>query len=146
MWSYYELVTDFPERVIVRLKEEVRTGVLHPMEAKTQLAHNIIAGFHGEEAAKKAADEFRRVFRERQAPQEIPMHKVPAGAPKPIVKLLVELGAVASRSEAERLIKQGAVEFEGERLRDVTQMVALTKGAEWKFRVGKKTFLRVLVE
>jgi tyrosyl-tRNA synthetase len=146
MWSYYELVTDFPERVIVRLKEEVRTGVLHPMDAKTQLAHNIIAGFHGEDAAKRAADEFRRVFRDRQAPQEIPMHKVPAGAPKPIVKLLVELGAVASRSEAERLIKQGAVEFEGERLRDVTQMVALTKGAEWKFRVGKKTFLRVMVE
>ena len=68
MWSYYELVTDFAPAVIVRLKEEVRTGVLHPMDAKMQLAHNIIAGFHGEEAARKASDEFRRVFRERQAP------------------------------------------------------------------------------
>src|SRR5271167_1605846 len=65
MWSYYELLTDFAEPVIVWLREEVRTGVLHPMEAKMQLAHAIIAGFHGEDAAKKAAEEFQRVFRER---------------------------------------------------------------------------------
>ena len=71
MWSYYELVTDFAPAVIVRLKEDVRTGVLHPMDAKMQLAHNIIAGFHGEEAARKASDEFRRVFRERQSPSQM---------------------------------------------------------------------------
>ena len=56
--------------MIVRVKEEVRTSVLHPMDAKMQLAHNIIAGFHGEDAARKASEEFRRVFRERQAPDE----------------------------------------------------------------------------
>src|SRR6185437_38232 len=55
MWSYYELLTDFAPPVIVRLREEVRTGVLHPMAAKMQLAHNIIAGFHGEDAAQAAA-------------------------------------------------------------------------------------------
>src|SRR6266849_1344287 len=68
MWSYYELLTDFAQPVIERLREEVRSGVLHPMAAKTQLAHIIVAGFHGEPAAKKAADEFQRIFRERQAP------------------------------------------------------------------------------
>src|SRR5580693_2622855 len=71
MWSYYELLTDFGPPVIVRLKEEVRTGVLHPMDAKMQLAHNIIAGFHGEEAARKASDEFDKVYRKRQAPDEM---------------------------------------------------------------------------
>src|SRR5271157_1087645 len=79
MWSYYELLTDFPSPVIVRLREEVRTGVLHPMEAKIQLAHTIIAGFHGEEAAKKAAEEFQRVFRDRQAPEEAPRHSLRRG-------------------------------------------------------------------
>ena len=54
MWSYYELLTDFTEPVIVRLREEVRTGVLHPKKAKVQLAHTIVAGFHGEDAARKA--------------------------------------------------------------------------------------------
>ena len=76
MWSYYELVTDFAPAVIVRLKEEVRTGVLHPMDAKMQLAHNIIAGFHGEEAARKASDEFRRVFRERESPSQMPEYSI----------------------------------------------------------------------
>src|SRR3989441_5859669 len=77
MWSYYDLLTDFAPPVIVRIKEEVRTGVLHPMDAKMQLAHYIIAGFHGEDAARKASDEFRRVFRERQAPSDIPEAKLP---------------------------------------------------------------------
>jgi tyrosyl-tRNA synthetase len=132
--------------VIVRLKEEVRTGVLHPMDAKMQLAHNIIAGFHGEDAACKASDEFRRVFRERQSPEQVPIHRVPPGPPKPIIKLLVELGAIPSRSEAERLVKQGAVEFQGARLHDLKQMVSLSKGDDWSFRIGKKNFLRVVVE
>ena len=78
MWSYYELLTDFASPVIVRLREEVRTGVLHPKKAKMQLAHTIVAGFHGEDAAKKAGEEFERVFRERQAPEEAPRQR--AGA------------------------------------------------------------------
>src|SRR3984957_20154715 len=101
MWSYYELLTDFGSTVIVRLREEVRTGVLHPMDAKMQLAHAIIAGFHGEEAAKKAFEEFQRVFRERQAPEEAPRKTVALGAPKRLSALLVELNLAASRSEAD---------------------------------------------
>src|SRR6202451_1955012 len=72
MWSYYDLMTDFGPPVILRLREEVRTGTLHPMDAKMQLAHAVIAGFHGEDAAKKAAEEFHRIFRDRQVPEEGP--------------------------------------------------------------------------
>src|SRR5712671_1568241 len=75
MWTYYELLTDFAMPVIARLQEEIRTGVMHPMEVKMQLAHNIIAGFHGEDAAKKATDEFQRVFRDRAAPEEVAERK-----------------------------------------------------------------------
>ncbi len=64
MWSYYELLTDFASPVIVRLREEVRTGVMHPKKAKMELAHNIVAGFHGEDAAKKAGEEFERVLQQ----------------------------------------------------------------------------------
>ena len=71
MWSYYDLLTDFTEPVIVRLREEVRTGVLHPKKAKVQLAHTIVAGFHGEDAAKKAADEFDLVYSKRELPNEM---------------------------------------------------------------------------
>ncbi len=146
MWSYYELLTDFPSPVIVRLREEVRTGVLHPMEAKMQLAHAVIAGFQGEEAAKRASDEFRRVFRERQAPDEAPRHAIAQGTPKRLSALLVELTLAPSRSEAERLIKQGGVEIDGVRVDDVKREIDLSKSGEYLVRAGKKKFLRLVIE
>ncbi len=146
MWSYYELLTDFPSPVIVRLREEVRTGVLHPMEAKMQLAHAVIAGFQGEEAAKRASDEFRRVFRERLAPDEAPRHAIAQGTPKRLSALLVELTLAPSRSEAERLIKQGGVEIDGVRVDDVKREIDLSKSGEYLVRAGKKKFLRLVIE
>ena len=148
MWSYYDLLTDFAPPVIVRIKEEVRTGVLHPMDAKMQLAHYIIAGFHGEDAARKASDEFRRVFRERQAPSDIPEAKLPEGD-YTLLKILTQLKVAESRSEAERLIKQGAVEWNQTIVRNVNltvQIRKLTPQGAWTLRVGKKKFLRVVAE
>src|SRR6185437_7479995 len=146
MWSYYELLTDFAEPVIVRVREEVRTGVLHPMDAKMQLAHTIIAGFHGEDAARKASGEFRRVFRERQAPEEAPRRTLQRAAPKRLSALLVELKLAPSRSEAERLMKQGGVELDGERADDVKKEMDLSKPGEFLLRAGKKKFLRLVIE
>src|ERR1700694_1646316 len=70
MWSYYELVTDRTPKEIAALKQEVAGGALHPMDAKMRLAQEVIAGFHGEDAARKAGENFQRVFRDRQAPVE----------------------------------------------------------------------------
>src|SRR5690349_17439124 len=95
MWSYYELVTDFAEPVIVRLKEEVRSGTLHPMDAKMQLAHNVIAGFHGEAAARAAQDEFQRVFRNRQSPEDMQEIHLQAGD-YPLLRILTEHGLAKS--------------------------------------------------
>jgi tyrosyl-tRNA synthetase len=146
MWSYYELLTDFPSPVIVRLREEVRTGVLHPMEAKMQLAHTIIAGFHGEEAAQKARDEFQRVFRERQAPEEAPIKKLACSpVPTHVWTLIRIFDFASSRSEAERLIKQGGVDIDGVRVDDVRQTMDLSKPREFLLRAGKSNFVRVVV-
>jgi tyrosyl-tRNA synthetase len=146
MWSYYELLTDFPPPVIVRLREEVRTGVLHPMDAKMQLAHTVIAGFHGEESAQRASNEFQRVFRERQAPEEAPRRTIPQGAPRRLSALLVDLKLASSRSEAERLMKQGGVELDGVRVDDVKREIDLSKPGEYLVRAGKKKFLRLAIE
>jgi tyrosyl-tRNA synthetase len=143
MWSYYELLTDFPSPAIVRLREEVRIGVLHPMDAKMQLAHTIIAGFHGEEAAKKAAEEFRLVFRDRKAPTDVPEMRLGWGT-RPLHAMLTESGLASSRSEAERLIKQGAVEIDGKVEKDIKRIVVLNPGDLLPLRVGKKKFLRVI--
>jgi tyrosyl-tRNA synthetase len=171
MWSYYDLLTDFAPPVIVRLKEEARTGVLHPMDAKMQLAHYIIAGFHGEDAARKASDEFRRVFRERQAPvfiKEYRIRRLSSGKASVRVKgkdtldveardislsdrekwakLLVSFGEIQSRSEADRLIKQKALEINDAIVTDVGAEVELNKPATFIVRVGKKNFFRLVIE
>jgi tyrosyl-tRNA synthetase len=143
MWSYYELLTDFGSPVVVRLREEVRMGVLHPMDAKMQMAHTIVAGFHGEEAAREAADEFRLVYRDRKAPTDMPEMKLAWGK-RPLHLLLTEAGLASSRSEAERLIKQGAVEVNGEIAKDVKQTIVLNPSDLLSLRVGKKKFLRVV--
>jgi tyrosyl-tRNA synthetase len=143
MWSYYELLTDFSSSVIVRLREDVRSGALHPMDAKMQLAHVIVRDFHGEDAATKAKGQFQRVFRDRSAPAEIPEMKLPAGA-RPLFAVLTETSLAGSRSEAERLIKQGAVEVNGQVERNVKHVVALTPGDTASLRVGKHKFLRVV--
>jgi tyrosyl-tRNA synthetase len=146
MWSYYQLCTDLPPGDIVKFQQAVNAGKLHPMEAKMGLARLIVAGFRGPAAAKKAAEEFRRVFREHQAPEEAPVRKLPRCAPKRLVALLVEVELAPSRSEAERLVKQGGVEIDGARVSDVRKEVDLSRPSEFLLRAGKKRFLRVVVE
>ena len=81
MWSYYELLTDFAEPVIVRLREEVRTGVLHPKKAKVQLAHTIIAGISRRgSGAQKAREEFERVFSAAERPKKCAEYRAIGGA------------------------------------------------------------------
>jgi tyrosyl-tRNA synthetase len=171
MWSYYELLTDFEERAITRLKEEVRTGVLHPMDAKMQLAHTIIASFHGEEAARTARDEFQRVFRERQAPQDVKEIRlklaasnllaisIPGLPPWAITgalalgssgpkwsSVLAYLKEVSSTSEAERIIKGKGFEINDQVVTDPAAKLDVTHPAAYNIKLGKKKFLRIVME
>ncbi len=146
MWSYYELVTDRTPQQIAALKQEVTSGALHPMDAKMRLAEEVVSGFHGEEAARKAAENFQRVFRDRQAPAEAPIHKVPLGAAKKLTGFLVELKLSPSKSEAERLIKQRGVEIDEVCVDDVRKEIDFSKPAQFLLRAGKKKFLRIMIE
>jgi tyrosyl-tRNA synthetase len=170
MWSYYELVTDRTPKEIEALKKEAAGGTLHPMDAKMRLAQEVIAGFHGNDPARKAAENFQRVFRDRQAPQEmkkIVLKRMPMGisvqkesestssshmapglsrGPEKWSKLLAYLGEVDSTSEAERLIKQGGFEIAGSLVKDPTCKLDLNQPGSYEVRVGKKKFLRIVVE
>jgi tyrosyl-tRNA synthetase len=144
MWSYYELLTDRTPDEIAALKQEVGCGKLHPMDAKMRLAQEVIADFHGEEAARKAAENFRHVFRDRQAPEEAPIARIPAGNYK-LLSLLIQNNLVPSRTEAERLIRANAVEMDGSVFNQLTSLFFHT-GEKHLLRVGKKKFLRIIVE
>jgi tyrosyl-tRNA synthetase len=146
MWPYFDLVTDHSPEEIAALAANVKSGAAHPMNVKMSLAEEIIAGFHSAEAAAKAAAEFQRVFRDREAPEEAPLRKVALGEAKRLTTLLVELGLAASRSEADRLVKQGGVELDGERVNDVKKEIELEAPREFLLRAGKKKFLRIVVE
>jgi tyrosyl-tRNA synthetase len=145
MWSYYELVTDRTPEEISRLKNDVSVGATHPMDAKMQLAREVVTGFHGEPAALKASETFQRVFRDRQDPEEPPIKNLPIGAPQTIKVLLTTLGLATSVSDAERLVKQGAVEIDGQRVDDPRKEIDLSKSQDFRLRAGKKKFVRVVV-
>ena len=145
MWLYMELLTDRLPKDIARLRQEVVEGAAHPMEVKIGLAQEIIAGFHGQAAATRAADEFRQVFQKRGAPSDVPEKKLKAG-PRVLHALLTETGLAPSRSEAERLIKQGGVEIDGARVEETKHEVNIAAGKEILLRAGKKRFLRLSAE
>jgi tyrosyl-tRNA synthetase len=170
MWPYFDLVTDHTPEEIAALSAKVKSGTAHPMDAKMSLAQEIIAGFHGAAPAEKAAAEFQRIFRDRAAPQEmkeIVLKRMPMGisvrsksasvmsshmatglssGPEKWSKLLAYLDEAGSASEAERLIKQGGFEVNGSLVKDPTCKVDLNRPNSYELRVGKKKFLRIVVE
>ena len=146
MWSYYELLTDIAPDALAALRGSTDSEHGHPMDVKMELARRIVADFHGPDAAQHAMDEFRRVFREGKAPEDSPVVKVARGAPKRLSVLLVEMGLSESRSEADRLIKQGGVEIDNQRADDVKLEIDLSKPSEFLLRAGKKKFVRVIVQ
>src|SRR4029077_11871837 len=145
MWPYFDLVTDRTPEQIAALAAEVKSGAKHPMDVKISLATEIIAGFHGQAAAEKAAVEFQRVFRDREAPSEVPSFKVASGTYK-LLTLLAQAGLVSSRSEAERLIRGNAVEIDGQVVDAMNKTLILHGGESVLLRAGKKKFLRIVVE
>jgi tyrosyl-tRNA synthetase len=169
MWTYYELATDRSPEQITALKHEVSSGVLHPMDAKMRLAEEIVSGFHGPDPARKAAENFQRVFRDRQAPtemREIRLTREPNGLRASIQtspnswqsdKLIFEsklikwssvLGWVekASVSEVERVIKQRGFEINGQTVIDPATKLDASSPASYEIRLGKKKFFRIVVE
>jgi tyrosyl-tRNA synthetase len=170
MWNYYELATDRTEKEIAELKSEVAGGKLHPMDAKMKLGEEVVSTFHGAEAGRKAAENFQRVFRDRQAPvemKEILLKRMPMGffvrrtttsgsggsmvtdlprGPEKWSKLLAYLGEATSASEVERVIKQGGFEVDGQTIQNPAARLDLTLPAQYAVRLGKKNFLRVIVE
>jgi tyrosyl-tRNA synthetase len=154
MWQYYQLLTDLEPATLADRRREVEAGRLHPMQAKRDLATQIIADFHAPQAAQQAAEEFSRVFQQRQAPSQLPERRLTADDRKKLrakktvrlSRLLGHLKLAPSRSEAERLIKQGAVELDGQRVDDPRAEVDLARARAFTVRVGKHQFEKVVVE
>jgi tyrosyl-tRNA synthetase len=143
MWTYYELLTDVPPEELTRWRAEAEAGRLNPRDVKAQLARRLVAEFHSEAAARRAEEEFTRIFRERGLPSEIPIFPLSAsvGERVELARVLVQSGLAPSMREARRLIEQGGVQVNGERVRDPRAHIVVTP--EFLLQVGKRRFLRV---
>ena len=143
MFRYYELLSSRSLDEIEQLKRGVEKGTVHPKDAKTQLAYELVARYHGEEAAKKARERFEAQFSKGQVPEDVPEHPLPTDSEQKIFlpRLLKEAGLVKSTSEARRLIKQGAVSLNGTKLR---QEEIDRPGSGAILKVGKRRYLRLV--
>ncbi len=141
MWRYFELLSFCPMPEITRLRGEVKDGK-NPRDAKIQLAEEIVERFHSREAAVKAHENFIARFRQGALPDDMPKIELSApGEGLPIANLLKEAGLVSSTSEAMRMVKQGGVRIDSERIED--RALRCQPGSCAVYQVGKRRFVRV---
>lgn len=144
MWKYYTLSTDLTPDQVSELRQRVESGQEHPMDAKRKLARLIISDFVNAEAAAAADAEFRKVFSDRQAPSEVEEKRLPAtSAPVLLSKLMVLSGVAPTNAEARRLIVQGGVQVDEQKVDDARAALDASPGRAFMLKVGKRRFVRV---
>ncbi len=143
MWRYYELLTDLSYGEIEKLRHDVENGVIHPMDAKGDLAFRVTADFHSREAAEEARSHFARVFQAREQPEEMPVFELAGGRETALADVIAQVGFAPSKSEARRLIKSGGVSIDGSKVEDPASMLDARAGSEVVLRVGKRKFGRL---
>lgn len=149
MFRYYELLTDEPLMQIEKLKREVKENKIHPKDLKSQLGQTIVSDFWGEEEAKKAVQEFERVFKHKEVPEKIEEIEIRSGEAKRIedislIELLVDRSIFSSRGEAKRMIRQGGVYIDGQRIEDISIKIDLTQKSEFILKIGKRKFYKLV--
>ena len=142
MRNWFELLSRWKPERIDGLFAALERGDAHPMDAKKQLAWEIVSIFDGDEAADQAASHFKRVHQKRQLPQDIPERHVTV--PENVVDIIAAENLAPSKSQARRLVQQGAVRLDGERIEDIATEIEVPENEEIVLQVGKRRFLRLI--
>ncbi len=142
MGSYFRLVTRFSPDEIGAIEEKIASGEMHPMQAKMILAGEIVAIYHGERQSIVAEEAFRRVFQDRDLPEDMPTVQVKRTFA--LVDVMVDTGLVESKSEARRLIRQRGVKLDEDLVEDVQVVISLEAPAI--LQVGKRRFIKLIPE
>ncbi|MBL4903621.1 MAG: tyrosine--tRNA ligase [Desulfocapsa sp.] len=144
MFRYYELLSDLSSEKIAVLRADMESGELHPKEIKKQLARELTARYHSDEAAIQAEQNFEKVFRKGGLPDDIPEKKIQSDEAIWLPKLLMDLEMVKSTSDGRRMVKQGAVSLDGEKVKDMNTNVS--PEGDLLIKVGKRRFCKVIFE
>ena len=141
MENYFRYVAPIAADTAEALIEQLKSGSLHPRQAKARLAFEIVKHYHSEKEAHEAAGEFDRVFKNKGLPGEIKTVALQAKE-MPLLDLLKETGLAASKMEARRLVQQGGVKIDSEKVTDEHRTVNLQKPV--MIQCGKRKFLKVV--
>lgn len=142
MWRYYELLSFRPMAEVNALKAEVEAG-RNPRDVKVLLAQEIVGRFHSRAAAKQALADFEARFRDHLVPENLPEIAIAATEPVALAQAMKQANLVPSTSEALRMIEQGGVRIDGERVSD--RALKLAPGSRVVLQVGKRKFARVRI-
>jgi tyrosyl-tRNA synthetase len=141
MWRYLELLSFEPMATIAAWRRSVEEGA-NPRDIKVRLAQEMVARFHSQVHARKALEEFESRFRHGGVPEDLPEQKIDAPADGlPVTQLLKSAGLCPSTSDAVRMVEQGGVRVNGEKVSD--KALRLVPGATYVIQVGKRKFARV---
>ncbi|HXX64481.1 MAG TPA: tyrosine--tRNA ligase [Bacteroidota bacterium] len=141
--EYFTLTTEAPNTELAAIRAQLADPSVNPSLLKRRLARMLVATYYDEADAEAAEKEFDRMFKEKEAPEEIPERPLEApGGKLDVIALLTGAKLVASRSEARRMVEQGAVSIDGARVSDSGATISI--GAGVTVRVGKRIFCRVV--
>jgi len=142
MLKYYELLSDITIDELKHLKEGILSGKLHPRDVKVNFAKEMVERFHGEHAALSAHEAFEKVFKNREIPEDIEVVNLKKEeVEKWLPKLLLNMGMVPSTTEGKRMINQGGVSINGEKV--TTEEIP--PGDELVIKVGKRKFKKLVI-
>jgi tyrosyl-tRNA synthetase len=144
MLRYYELLSnvDLAGLQQVRAGVENQQGGAHPMDSKKALAREMVARFHGAAAAERAEEEFVQQFKQKEIPDDIPVYHLTSAEPVWICTLLSASGTLASNGEGRRLIQQGAVKLNGEKVGSAD--LEIPPFGEYIIQAGKRKFIKIV--
>jgi tyrosyl-tRNA synthetase len=139
IYQYFELATDVPTKELLEIKKSLDNPKINPRDTKRTLARTFVRMYHSQEAATGAEEEFDRIFVEKSIPDDIEEFTVTV--PMTITTLMADTKLATSKGEARRLVDQGGVSIDGERVSDPN--ILLPNKSEFILKVGKRRFLKV---
>ena len=141
MYNYYKMITEVSFEEIDKIRENIKNGTLHPMEAKKQLGTEVVKIYHGEEAGNQAREWFENVFSKKNLNVDLPEIELEYKETGVIDLLVKETSLVNTTSEARRLIEQGGFKINDESIKDLKAIVKIESGMI--IRAGKKKIVKV---
>jgi tyrosyl-tRNA synthetase len=142
IYPYFELATDISNKELIKIKQQLDEKIVNPRDLKRHLAKVLIRMYHNKDAAEEAEKEFDKIFVQKEIPDDIPEIKIEHETEIGILDLIVNVNFAPSKGEARRLVIQGGVSIDGEKINDINAQIKINKPIVLK--VGKRKFIKII--